>query len=319
MNPVAPYIENHSLPFIASTVDVAQHERTEYWRSVFNGLWGAVDIHEAGQGLLGGSLFSRKSGGLTFNRISFGHQQFERSHRHIKRLDAPFYSLTFPEHGEAIGCVGSSVEKLRPGHVYLLNTGLPSKLVVDREYATFNILIPTPALERRLGRQVDLYSRAIEQPTSVLEVARKIIAELSVADATGDTRGSEFLSEQLLDMIVYYLSVGGGMSEDSLARKAAREKISAYIYRNYRDPALSPTSIAEVFGISRSYLYKLFSDELPVMEQIKVRRLHEAHQLLSNRPAGQTLTRIAMNCGFSSSSEFSRVFKARFGYPPSRL
>lgn len=307
------------LPYVASTTDVAEQQREELWRSVFSGLWGAVDVRRSSAGFLEGSLHSRKIGALTFNRIKFGHQSFERSRTHLKRLDSPFYSLTFPEYGAAVGRVGNSSAKLEPGNVYLLNTGLPSELKVEQAYSTFNILIATADLERRLGRQVDLFGRSIEQPSSILEITRTIISELSRQDSDADPRAGLFLSEQLLDLVAYYLLNGGRMSEDTLAKKAARENVDRYIERRFSDPRLSPEDIARDCGISRSYLYRLFSDDVSVMEKVRIKRLQKAYGSIVNNHAGLTLTQIAMNCGFASSSEFSRLFKAHFGTPPSKL
>jgi AraC family transcriptional regulator len=47
-------------------------------------------------------------------------------------------------------------------------------------------------------------------------------------------------------------------------------------------------------------------------------RLERSLYLLSHRP-GATLTEIALACGFSSSSDFSRSFRARYGVAPGRF
>lgn len=312
-------IDRPVLPYVAGTSDVSERQREDHWRSVFNGLWGAVDLRQADSGAMEGSLHSRRVGDLVFNRIEFGHQVFERSRANLRKVDRPFYSLTFPERGEAIGRVGQSIERLTPGHAYLLNTGLPSELTVDREYGTFNILIPVQALERRLGQQVDLFSRTIEQPDPILHVTRKIVSELTGPDAAQDSRTSLFLSEQLLDLVAYFLQSGGRLSEDTLAKKAMRERVSQYLDHAYHIPTLTPQQIASDCGISRSYLYKLFPDDAPIMELVKKRRLDAAYRLIANSNGELNLTRIAMDCGFTSSSEFSRLFKAHFGTPPSRV
>jgi len=51
---------------------------------------------------------------------------------------------------------------------------------------------------------------------------------------------------------------------------------------------------------------------------IKRVRLERAVFLLSHQP-GATLTEIALDCGFSSSSDFSRSFRARYGVAPRRF
>jgi AraC family transcriptional regulator len=51
---------------------------------------------------------------------------------------------------------------------------------------------------------------------------------------------------------------------------------------------------------------------------VKRVRLERAVFLLSHRPA-TTLTEIALSCGFSSSSDFSRAFRAHYGVSPRRF
>ena len=51
---------------------------------------------------------------------------------------------------------------------------------------------------------------------------------------------------------------------------------------------------------------------------VKRVRLERSVYLLSHRK-GERLTNIALACGFSSSSDFSRAFRAQYGVPPSRF
>ena len=82
---------------------------------------------------------------------------------------------------------------------------------------------------------------------------------------------------------------------------------------------MNPLAIAKACGISRSYLYKVFADGPSVMEHLKRRRLEAAREMIELRREKLTMTRVAMACGFSNSSEFSRLFKQEFGVKPSEL
>jgi transcriptional regulator GlxA family with amidase domain len=55
------------------------------------------------------------------------------------------------------------------------------------------------------------------------------------------------------------------------------------------------------------------------MERLKFRRLEAARSLIEQRSPKLSMTDIAMKSGFSSSSEFSRLFKNEFGVAPSRF
>ena len=68
------------LPFVGRTEAVSDDLKADHWNAMFGQLWGAQNLralHRDGQ--IKGSLHSRRIGALTFNRIEFGNQQFERA------------------------------------------------------------------------------------------------------------------------------------------------------------------------------------------------------------------------------------------------
>ncbi len=307
----------HGLPLIGQTSDVEHAQSEEHWRSVFGGVWGELDIRSVKDGKISGSLHSRKIGALTFNRIEFGNQQFERSRARLEQLEEPFYSLSFPESGEAFCQIGDMNTRLVPQNAYLLNNGLAAKLLVNHEYSTFNVKIPVCALEHRLGRKTNILSRAIVQPDAIFHMMQRLVAELLKNVTTLDEQTAAFMTNQMLDTVAFFLSSGGSVSEDSLAIQAVRARILFYIDSQYRDPTLTPQTIAHACGISRSYLYKVFSEAPSVMARIRKRRLEAARGMIELRAVSLTMTEVAMACGFSNSSEFSRLFKSEYGVTPS--
>jgi AraC-like DNA-binding protein len=307
------------LPLVGDTAELHGSEKTEYWKAVFGPLWGAVNLRAVEDGQISGSLHSRRIGELTFNRIAFGNQQFERTKSGRGGDSEPFYSLSFPERGAADIAVGDASTRLLPRNAYLLNNSLTARLKVTGEYSTFNIKIPISSLEYRVGRKTDILQRAIVHPDSIYHMMHRLIAELLGNADTLDDRSVGFLTSQMLDTVAFFLLSGGALSEDSLAMRAVRARVLAYLDRRYSDPALTPDRIASACGISRSYLYKVFSGGETVMESLRNRRLKAARGMMKNNFADQSLTQIAYACGFSSSSEFSRQFKAAYGVSPSRI
>ena len=96
-----------------------------------------------------------------------------------------------------------------------------------------------------------------------------------------------------------------------------RARVLAFLEANFHDVSLDPQTIAQACGISRSYLYKVFAEGPSVMEHLRRRRLEAARGLIELRRKDLPITSVAMACGFSSSSEFSRLFKKEFGIKPS--
>lgn len=78
--------------------------------------------------------------------------------------------------------------------------------------------------------------------------------------------------------------------------------------------------LAELAGLSAFHFHRVFQalmGETP-NEYVKRLRLDKSLKLMSfGKP--QSLTTIALDCGFSSSSDFTRSFKQRFGVAPSKF
>jgi AraC family transcriptional regulator len=87
---------------------------------------------------------------------------------------------------------------------------------------------------------------------------------------------------------------------------------------NHLAEPLSLDDIARVACFSSFHFHRIFRALVgeTLAQFIKRVRLERAVYLLSHRP-GASLTEIALACGFSSSSDFSRSFRAHYGVPPS--
>ncbi|MFK7963841.1 MAG: AraC family transcriptional regulator [Burkholderiaceae bacterium] len=276
---------------------------------------GPLKLKEIG-GRLSGSLHSRRIGELTFNKIVFGNQLFECLNDGSSRRDEPFFSLTFPQAGSAKCFVGRTRMRLMPNHAYLINVETAAKLYVENQYSTINIQIPVSKLEHRLGRQVKIMPRSVLRVDTAYHLMRELIRHLTSTPDNRDGRTISFLSHQLLDTVAFFLSEGADTSEDPLATNAVRARAMALMDENYCDQSINPVTIAQACGVSRSYLYKAFSEGPSVMEHLRRRRLEAACDMIGaqDRPS---MTSVAMTCGFSSSSEFSRLFKKAYGVSPS--
>lgn len=88
----------------------------------------------------------------------------------------------------------------------------------------------------------------------------------------------------------------------------------------FYDADTNPAVIAEKLGISKRYLHHLLAQYgTSFGSELMDLRLLQAHYLLSNNHAGRTVIEIAMHCGFSDASHFSKRFKHRYGVSPSAI
>jgi len=92
-----------------------------------------------------------------------------------------------------------------------------------------------------------------------------------------------------------------------------------YVTGNLAEP-LPLEEVARAAGFSPFHFHRIFRSLMgeTLASFVKRVRLERSVHMLSYR-GGTSLTEIALACGFSSSSDFSRSFRAQYGLPPSRL
>jgi AraC-like DNA-binding protein len=96
-------------------------------------------------------------------------------------------------------------------------------------------------------------------------------------------------------------------------RKAALDYIDAHL----GNAQLGPDEIADAANVSRASLYRLLAAEGGIRAVLLKRRLDQALRLmLADNRDERSLKDIAKCCGFGGTSQFGRVFRARFDAPP---
>lgn len=105
------------------------------------------------------------------------------------------------------------------------------------------------------------------------------------------------------------------------AQRLDRGVIEHYITSQLMDPALSVATLAEQCGCSVRTLHRVFRREggESIERYIQRCRIEACAVLLRDpaRRAEHSLTELAMQFGFASSSHFSTAFRSVFGVPPS--
>ena len=114
------------------------------------------------------------------------------------------------------------------------------------------------------------------------------------------------------------LLIDNRTAEDPKVDYAARvNRAIDHIVRNLADP-LRLEDVAAAAHFSPFHFHRVFKSMMgaTLAQFVKRQRLERALQVMSHGK-GKPLTEIALECGFSSSSDFSRSFKQRYGVPPS--
>jgi len=85
-----------------------------------------------------------------------------------------------------------------------------------------------------------------------------------------------------------------------------------YIYKNI-DTYINLDALSEALSVSKFHMHRIFKNEFGknIYESIKSIRLQKAASLLLTNKHS-TITQVAMICGYSSQTSFSKVFKDKF-------
>lgn len=108
--------------------------------------------------------------------------------------------------------------------------------------------------------------------------------------------------------------------KDAMVENVMREDVCDcawnYILNNYSEPELSVSRLGEVFGISPSYLSKLFRKKygLSILDCIAQTRIKNAKEALRN--TNMSITEISEQVGFLSPQAFVKIFKKYEGITP---
>ncbi len=147
-------------------------------------------------------------------------------------------------------------------------------------------------------------------PESIFRLNHELLTQLNRIDdeeALSDWVGVQF--ERLMDTVV----------EAPVQNEALRMELVLNWMREHCDQELTRDDLARRVGLSPGYFSERFHEHTghSFSEHLSKLRVDKAARLLRN--SNQTLLSIALDCGFSDASYFSKVFRRVMGQSPSEF
>lgn len=161
-------------------------------------------------------------------------------------------------------------------------------------------------------------TQLFQVPPAHQELAAAHIARMVTEEKISDSRSAALLGLQLQELLLYCSRVCVFLHDtpdriyttDQQVLHAAR-----FIISHYMNP-ITTADIAAASGFSANYLSRKFKEAagIGLHEYLMFIRLqHAALELVST---GDSITEIALRCGFSDSNYFKDVFKRKYGMTP---
>ena len=302
---------------LLSTDMVEPHLRTDFWREATRPYFDTTGHADSG-GALEGSIRSRTLGSLLIGPTSFNQQQYRRDRRVILEGGLDHYLLQLFVSGALQGdCEGRTV-LVGPGDIcaFDLTRTLDSRACAG---STLSILLPRERVDRAANGR-SLHGVVLKAGSPVTRLLTDFIVSLSAVSADMEHADALAMEAAIIDLLASGLArqVPDGVADDPLLAPVLRRRILEFIDANLSDPKLGPTLLMRRFRVSRAHLYRMFAADGGVARAVRERRLDAAYRELI-RPGGspRLIYGIARHLGFSSSSQFLRAFRTRFGMTPS--
>jgi AraC-like DNA-binding protein len=292
--------------------------RPEYWRHVLSRAFAPLEP----LGVLPDQLVFGTVGPVSVGTIArAGHGGARRTMNHIRRSDPELCEIDVLARGHRVIQQSGREVALRPGDLTLVDLSRPATWVSsDARYVA--AVFPRSLLPLRDGDLTQLTAAWIPGDSGagalISSLARQLPEHLDGRNGNGGAR----LGGAVLDLLIVALADRLDRSSQLPAetqRRALLQRTYALIEERLGDPELSPATIAAAQFISLRFLHKLFeTQETTVSEWIRRRRLARcACDLIDPALAGEPVGEIGARWGITNPSHFSRLFRARYGLPPS--
>jgi AraC-like DNA-binding protein len=306
-----------------STDQVDEQRRFDYWREVrAKGLFGVTaelepDRREHFFGEFSLQIIDKV--GLIELRAS--PYRVERSACDIAR--APSDSLCIYQQLGGGGWFGTGNDEdftIQRGTFATSYSDLPYQTVPSSAHGFHLRILKIPVAEiwpSRLGI-LDLDPKPVGDHQSIVPLLESCFADLAAADDNIDAAKAFLLVQALAHLTLIergVIGLGNRMAMQAL-RVGRLSTARHLIARHVSEPNLSPGFVAGRLGVSVRHLHALFeTTDMSFSQTAKAIRLEASCRLLQRSPE-QSITEVALACGFDSLATFYRAFRAAYGMAP---
>ncbi len=284
-----------------------------------------------GKGALEISMASLGRAGLRFGKVvSTGHE--------VALAELDNVSMLFPQAGRIEVQSNGAIFSARPGEGLFFRPNMRRTRVMCREHGMFEafvVLLPemqavTLTEEAPLATKGSLWMAPSGKILAERNLARRrlnaflrlMVDEFALEQGpplskrAGDTMG--IMLEELVTPLLQGLP---GDAEGNFSHDIPFQKVRAAedIMRARSDEALSVVDIARDVGVGLRSLQLAFQKlrGMGPRDVLNDIRLQRARLLLTKPKEGDTVTSIALDCGFSHLGRFSQAYRRAFGESPS--
>ncbi len=302
--------------FISTAMVEAEH-RTEFWRAAAGPIFEPSPIPQEWNVPLEGILRARPFGSLVVGSTTFNNQRFNRDRRNIVQGGLDYYFIQIAVSGGMRGDFNGINVKADSGDILIADLAQTLRSETEAGYRA-SVLINRKLLEKAVGFR-NLHGVVLKADWPMTRYLVTCLGGLfDLAPSLSDTQAAS-IEEAVIALLAAALK-GAGVErpeDTSPLSLVLRQRVLEFMEQNIHTPELSPEFIQRRFHVSRAHLYRTFANDGGVAKVLRDMRLDAAFlELTKAERSTRSIAEIAFSLGFSSSNQFLRGFRARFGMTP---
>ncbi len=295
-------------------------QRYEVWRDSIACIFDverAVN-HGGDDGEFHATIDAHMIGSLMLARTVTRAQIWKRSPLTMARDGMDHFMIQLYDRGTQRYCSKNGDAEMPPNGllVYDLSQEMQAETT---DFSNISLILPRPMIEDFLQTPEDLHMRALDGREPLVALLREHMLTLNRHAARLDFQQAAAIAPMTAQLAAACLNgTWQGMpGETQFLERGLLTSLRRDIEARLADPALSPASLCDYHGLSRTRLYEMFAPLGGVSAYIRERRLRAALLALVDPQAmDRPISAIARASGFRSDSDFSRAFQRRFGLSP---
>jgi AraC-like DNA-binding protein len=298
-----------------STLDVAPHERIDFWRQMIRRHFVPLRIEPLADRDFEGMVRLRSIGELDLARVRAQPMLARRTDKHIARSRGDEYFVGLHLHGLAEAEQDGRVARLAPGDFALFDSARPYQIFF-RAAGAFDHLIVRISREQLEWRIAHL-ERATARTVKVGSAGGRLAAPM--LRALGSVDMAAPFVDPALDLIATALTQAAGLAGTTVSqRQRTLEEIRRFTLTHLARRDLSPASVAHACFVSPRQIHRLFEQQGTTFGRfVKEARLRRIHRELADPTLAElTISEIGRRNGYRSAPVLTRAFTERYGTGP---
>ena len=300
-----------------TTVGLGKSDVVSYWHDVVCQTYVPVGCQVDKDAGFRATVQVKSLGQVGLTQITSDSARYDRTPREIRQDDIDDYLVCLVTSGSKQFAQAGRATPIRPGELCIFDTSKPYVVSCPEPYDAILLKIPRLELNSRLPTAEHLSAMRVASDGTYARLAAAMLK--STAEIIWDDKDQAHrLVPSLIDLVALAFDESFvGMDQGLTRYNRIIQRAEALIMERLFDEDFDASMIPAEIGVSPRTLCRALAQQgVTPAKWIWQKRLDAARDMLiASRSI--SVSEVALSCGFSDFSHFSRAFKRRFTVSPS--